>query len=105
SKMNTIGPGILAMVHTGLQELARNFDALVIGNQGKNFSAGANLLLLLLEIQEQNWREMDQWTPQFQTLNLAVQYPSKPVVVAPFRMAVGCGFELALAAPRVQGAA
>jgi 3-hydroxyacyl-CoA dehydrogenase len=105
SKMNTIGPGILAMVHTGLQELARNFDALVIGNQGANFSAGANLLLLLLEIQEQNWGEIDQMIRQFQRLTLAMKYSPKPVVAAPFGLTLGGGCELTLPAPRVQAAA
>jgi 3-hydroxyacyl-CoA dehydrogenase len=105
SKMNTIGPGILAMIHTGLQELARNFDAMVIGNQGSNFSAGANLLLLLLEIQEQNWGEIDQMIRQFQQLTLAIKYSPKPVVAAPFGMTLGGGCELVLAAPCAQAAA
>ena len=104
-KMNTIGPSVIAMVHTGLQELARGFDALVIGNQGSNFSAGANLALLLREIQEKNWGEIDQIIRQFQQLNMAIKYSLKPVVVAPFRMTLGGGCEMTLAAPRVQAAA
>lgn len=104
-KMNTIGPGVIAMVHTGLQELARSFDALVIGNQGANFSAGANLALLLHEIQEKNWGEIDQIIRQFQQLNMAIKYSLKPVVVAPFRMTLGGGCEMTLAAPRAQSSA
>ena len=105
AKMNTIGPGVIAMVHTGLQELARNFDALVVGNQGANFSAGANLALLLHEIREKNWGEIDQIIRQFQQLNMAVKYARKPVVVAPFRMTLGGGCEMTLAAPHTQAAA
>jgi len=105
AKMNTIGPGVIAMVHTGLQELARGFDALVIGNQGANFSAGANLALLLREIQEKNWGEIDQTIRQFQQLNMAIKYSPKPVVVAPFRMTLGGGCEITLAAPHTQSAA
>jgi 3-hydroxyacyl-CoA dehydrogenase len=104
-KMNTIGPGVIAMVHTGLQELQRNFEALVIGNQGANFSAGANLATLLREIQEKNWGEIDQVVRQFQQLNVAIKYASKPVVVAPFRMTLGGGCEMTLAAPRAQASA
>jgi 3-hydroxyacyl-CoA dehydrogenase len=105
AKMNTIGPGVIAMVHTGLLELARSFDALVIGNQGANFSAGANLARLLHEIQEKNWGEIDQVIRQFQQLNMAIKYSPKPVVVAPFRMTLGGGCEMTLAAPRAQCAA
>ena len=105
SKMNTIGPGVIAMVHTGLQELARNFDGLVVGNQGANFSAGANLAMLLREIQEKNWGEIDQIIRQFQQLNVAIKYSAKPVVVAPFRMTLGGGCEMALAAPCAQAGA
>ncbi len=105
SKLNTIGPGVIAMLHTGLQELSRNFDALVIGNQGESFSAGANLAMLLQEIQEKNWGQIDQIIRQFQQLNVAIKYSAKPVVVAPFRMTLGGGCEIALAAPRAQAAA
>ncbi len=104
-KMNTIGPGVIAMVHMGLQELARNFDALVIGNQGANFSAGANLALLLHEIEEKNWGAIDQTIRQFQQLNMTMKYSPKPVLVAPFRMTLGGGCEMALHAPRTQSAA
>ena len=105
SKMNAIGPDIIAMMGAGLQELAKNFDALVIGNQGANFSAGANLLLLLMEIQAENWEEVDQMVRRFQQMTLAVKYSPKPVVAAPFRMTLGGGCEVALAAPRAQASA
>ena len=59
SKMNAIGGDTLEMLHAGVAEAARNFAALVVGNDAPNFSAGANLMLLLLEAQEGNWDEID----------------------------------------------
>ena len=105
TKMNAIGPGVVEMLHTGLRELAKNFDALVIGNQGSDFSAGANLLLLLTEARAENWDEIGQMVRRFQQLNLAIKYSSKPVVVAPFRRTLGGACEIALAAPHAQAAA
>ena len=105
TKMNAIGPGIVEMILTGLKELAKNFDALVIGNQGSDFSAGANLLLLLMEARAGNWEEIALLVRRFQQLNLAIKYSPKPVVVAPFRRTLGGACEIALAAPRTQAAA
>ncbi len=105
SKMNAIGPEIVSMVHAGLDELAKNFDALVVANQGANFSAGANLFLLLKECRAANWEEIDREVRRFQQMTMAIKYSPKPVVVAPFKMVLGGGCELALAAPRLQAGA
>ena len=59
SKMNAIGGDTVQMLHAGVKEAAANFAALVVGNDAPNFSAGANLMLLLLEAQEGNWDEID----------------------------------------------
>ncbi|MBI4463100.1 MAG: enoyl-CoA hydratase/isomerase family protein [Acidobacteria bacterium] len=105
SKANSISPDIVEVVNSSLQDLSRNFDALVIGNQGRDFSVGANLTLLLKQIESGNWEAIDQLVRRFQQMALAIQYASKPVVVAPFRYALGGGCEVVLAAPRVQAAA
>ena len=57
--MNAIGGDTLEMLQAGVAEAERNFAALVVGNDAPNFSAGANLMLLLLEAQEGNWDEVD----------------------------------------------
>ena len=105
SKMNTIGADTLQMVHAGLKVLNENFDAMVIGNQGANFCVGANLMLLLMTIQEGEWDEVHNAVRAFQNANLALKYAPKPVVAAPFGMTLGGGTELILHATRVRAAA
>src|SRR5262249_54557287 len=84
---------------------AKNFRALVVGNDGVNFSAGANLMLVLLEAQEENWDELDQMVRAFQGATMALRYADVPVVVAPAGLALGGGCEIALHGDRVQAAA
>jgi 3-hydroxyacyl-CoA dehydrogenase len=102
SKMNSIGEDLINMIHEGIRETSRNFSAMVIGNQGENFSVGANLLLVLLAAQEQEWDELDAVVRRFQQVNMAIKYAGAPVVAAPFGMALGGGCEVALHAARVQ---
>jgi 3-hydroxyacyl-CoA dehydrogenase len=105
SKMNTIGGDIISLLFTSLDEVNANFQGLVIGNQGANFSAGANLMLLLMEAVEGNWDEIDHMVRTFQRATQAIKYNPKPVVVAPFALALGGGCEIALAGGRTQAAA
>jgi 3-hydroxyacyl-CoA dehydrogenase len=105
SKMNTIGGDTLQMIKAGLREASRQFAALVIGNEAPNFSAGANLLLVLLEAQEGNWDEIDLMIRTFQEANQALRYAEVPVVAAPAGLALGGGCEIALHADRLQAAA
>ena len=104
SKMNTIGGDTIAMLHQGVREAARNYQALVIGSEAANFSAGANLMLVLLEAQEGNWEELDEVVRAFQQATLALRYSAVPVVVATAGLALGGGCEVALHADRVQAA-
>jgi 3-hydroxyacyl-CoA dehydrogenase len=105
SKMNSIGADSIQMIHEGLRASQESFLGLVIGNQGKNFSVGANLMLILLEAQEQNWEEIDAMVRTFQKANQAIKYSEKPVVGAPFGMCLGGGCEIALHAGHLQAAA
>ena len=93
------------MLHAGVKEAAANFAALVVGNDAPNFSAGANLMLLLLEAQEGNWDEIDLMVRAFQGATQALRYADVPVVVAPAGLALGGGCEIALHGDRVQAAA
>jgi 3-hydroxyacyl-CoA dehydrogenase len=105
SKLNTIGGDTVAMLEAGVKEAAANFSALVIGSDAADFSAGANLVLVLLEAQEGNWDEIDLMVRTFQRATLALRYAEVPVVAAPAGRALGGGCEIVLHADRVQAAA
>ncbi len=105
SKMNAIGADLIAMIHKGLKRLDNDFDAMVIANQAVNFSVGANLMLVLMGAQEQEWDELHLAVKQFQNANLAIKYAPKPVVTAPQGMALGGGCEVSLHGARIQAAA
>jgi 3-hydroxyacyl-CoA dehydrogenase len=105
SKMNSIGADTIEMLNAGVREASRNFAALVVGNEGLHFSAGANLMLVLLEAQEENWDEIDLMVRAFQQANMALRHSDVPVVVAPAGLAIGGGCEIVLHGDRVQAAA
>jgi 3-hydroxyacyl-CoA dehydrogenase len=105
SKMNAIGADLIAMIHKGLKRLESGFDAMVIANQAPNFSVGANLMLVLVGAQEQEWDELHMAVKQFQNVNLAIKYAPKPVVSAPQGMALGGGCEISLHAAKIHAAA
>ncbi len=105
SKMNAIGGDTVQMLQTGIKEAAGSGQALVIGNDAPNFSAGANLMLVLLEAQEGNWDEIDMMVRAFQNATMALRYSPVPVVAAPAGLALGGGTEIPLHCDRVQAAA
>ena len=105
SKMNTLGDDAIAMVCAGIDEAARNFQALIVANQGEHFSAGANLMMVLLAAQEGEWDELDAAIARFQQANMALKYAPVPVVAAPFSMTLGGGCEVVLHAARAQASA
>jgi 3-hydroxyacyl-CoA dehydrogenase len=93
------------MIHKGIKRLDSDFDAMVVANQAVNFSVGANLMLVLVAAQEQEWDDLHLAVKQFQNVNLAVKYAPKPVVIAPQGMALGGGCEISLHGARIQAAA
>ncbi|MFI5058165.1 MAG: 3-hydroxyacyl-CoA dehydrogenase NAD-binding domain-containing protein [Candidatus Acidiferrales bacterium] len=105
AKMNAIGADLIAMLHKGLKRLQSDFEAMVIANQAVNFSVGANLMLVLVGAQEQEWDELHMAVKQFQNVNLAIKYASKPVVAAPHGLALGGGCEIPLHAAKIHAAA
>jgi len=105
SKMNSIGGDTLEMLKVALNEVEKNFVGLVVGNQGQNFSVGANLMLMLMEAQDENWEELDMIGRLFQQSVMSLRYSPKPVVVAPFQMVFGGGCEMVLHADRVRASA
>jgi 3-hydroxyacyl-CoA dehydrogenase len=105
TKMNAIGGDILSMIQAGVKRVGADFDAMVIGNQAVNFSAGANLLLLLVSAQEGEWDDLHLAIRQFQSATMAIKYARGPVVTAPAGMTLGGGCEVSLHAARIHAAA
>jgi 3-hydroxyacyl-CoA dehydrogenase len=93
------------MLKIALTEVEKNFLGLVVGNQGTNFSVGANLMLMLMEAQDENWEELDMIGRFFQQSVMSLRYSPKPVVVAPFQLVFGGGCEMVLHADRVRASA
>jgi 3-hydroxyacyl-CoA dehydrogenase len=102
SKMNTIGSDTIQLIKQSLAEVEKNFVGLVVGNQGANFCVGANLMLVLLEAQDENWEDLDMIARAFQAATMSLRYSAKPVVVAPFNLALGGGCEMLLHGDRVR---
>jgi 3-hydroxyacyl-CoA dehydrogenase len=98
SKMNTLGGDIVQLVSQTLKPggAGDNFDAFVITNDAVNFSVGANLMMLLMSVQEDEWDEVDLAIRQFQGMAQAIKFSPKPVVSAPFGMTLGGGVEITL---------
>ncbi len=98
SKMNSLGADIISLITQTLKPggAGDGFDAFVITNDAQNFSVGANLMLLLMSIQEEEWDEVDMAIRAFQGMTQAVKFSPKPVVVAPFGLALGGGCEISL---------
>ncbi len=105
SKMNAIGADTIGMVQTAIQTVEKDYEGLVVANQGGNFSAGANLALLLMEAQEGNFEDIDLMVRHFQKSTTSLRYCKKPVVVAPYALTLGGGCEYSLHADGIQAAA
>lgn len=102
SQNNAIGTDITQMLSYAIDEVERNYKGLVIGNQGKNFCVGANLAMMLMEAQDENYDEISLVVKQFQNTLMKVKYSSKPVVAAPHGMTLGGGAEVCLPAASIQ---
>ena len=98
SKMNSLGADIIGLINQTLKPNGPgdNFDAFVITNDATNFSVGANLMLLLMSVQEEEWDDVDLGIRQFQGMTQAVKFSPKPVVSAPFGLCLGGGTEISL---------
>jgi 3-hydroxyacyl-CoA dehydrogenase len=105
TKMNAIGEDITAMIYKSADIVSKDFDGLVIANHGTNFSAGANLVMVLFAAQEEEWEDLQFAVKSFQDAMMKLKYLDKPVVAAPAGMALAGGCEVCLAADRVRYAA
>ena len=105
TKMNAMGDDIISMVMKSADIVSENFDGLVVANHGTNFSAGANLPLVLFTAQEEEWDDLEWMIKTFQDALMKLKYLDKPVVSAPAGMALGGGCETCMASDRVRYAA
>jgi 3-hydroxyacyl-CoA dehydrogenase len=98
SKMNSLGGDIVGLISQTLKPNGSGdgFDAFVITNDADNFSVGANVMLLLMSVQEEEWDDVDLAIRQFQGMTQAIKFSAKPVVVAPFGLTLGGGTEISI---------
>src|SRR6185503_589673 len=105
TKMNSLDEDIMNMSLEALDRLEKEFDGLVIGNQAENFSAGANLFMMVVGAQQGMWEMLEAAVRKLQDMNMRMRYSSKPVVVAPAGLTLGGGCEITMHASRVVAAA
>jgi len=95
-KMNAIGSDLIAMLSEGVRMVNEGeFDGMVVANQGPHFSAGANLMMILADIKQDNWDGVKNMITGFQNANMAMRFCRGPVVSAPHHFTLGGGVEVA----------
>lgn len=102
TKMNTIGGEVMQGINKAIDLAEKDFRGLVIGNDGANFSAGANVGMIFMMAVEQDWDEINMAIRMFQNTSMRIRYSSIPVVIAPHNLTLGGGCEFCLHADHVQ---
>ena len=105
SKMNTIGGGVLQGINKAIDLAEKDFQGLVVANQGVNFSVGANIAMIFMMAVEQEYDELYMTIKYFQDTMMRMRYSSIPTVAAPHGMTLGGGCELCLHADKIIAAA
>jgi 3-hydroxyacyl-CoA dehydrogenase len=105
TKMNSVDDDIIRLYGEALEKLDTSDDwaALLVGNQGEHFSAGANIMLVLMASVNGAWDQIEAMTKAFQDVNMRAKYSRKPVVTAPHGMTLGGGAEIAMHGAAAQG--
>ncbi len=101
AKMNILDEDIITMIETGLDKTENEFEGLVLGTEADNFSAGANLFMVVMLAQNEDWETLEMAIKKLQDVNQRMRYFSKPVVAAPAGLALGGGLEILMHANRV----
>jgi 3-hydroxyacyl-CoA dehydrogenase len=101
TKMNALDDDIFTMFQTALNSLEFDFDGLVVGTEAENFSAGANLFLVVMLAQNQAWEQLNLEITRMQGIGQRMRYSPKPVIVAPAGLALGGGAEMIMHGSRV----
>ena len=105
SKMNTIGGDVLAGIHKAIDIAEKDFDGLVICNEGANFSVGANIAMIFMMAVEQEYDELNMAVKYFQDTSMRLRYSSIPTIMAPHNMTLGGSCEFSMHADKVVAAA
>jgi 3-hydroxyacyl-CoA dehydrogenase len=105
TKMNSIGGEVLEGVMKSIDIAEKEYNGLIIGNDGANFSAGANVAMMFMLAMEQEYDELDMAVRMFQNASMRIRYSSIPVVVAPHGLTLGGGCEFSMHSDRVVAAA
>ena len=105
SKMNTIGGDVLAGLNKAIDMAEKDFAGLIVGNQGPNFSVGANIGMIFMMAAEQEYDELNAAIKYFQDTMMRMRYSSIPTISAPHGMALGGGCEISLHADKIVAAA
>ncbi len=105
AKMNVLDEDIISMIEIGLDKVTQDFDGLVLGTEADNFSAGANLFMLVMLAQNEDWETLEMASKKLQDINQRMRYSHKPVVIAPAGLALGGGLEIIMHANRVVASA
>jgi 3-hydroxyacyl-CoA dehydrogenase len=104
TKMNALDDDVFEIMREGLDRTEKDFTGLVVSNEAENFSAGANLFMVVVAAQQGMWETLDSAVRKLQNLNMRMRYFPKPVVVAPAGLALGGGCEVTMHGPRVVAA-
>jgi len=104
TKMNTVDADLGAMLNTACDIVERDFDGLVIANEAENFSAGANLMLIVMQANQKKFADIEKTVEGFQKTIQRLTYLSKPVVTNPHGLTLGGGCEMAMAGSRMVAA-
>ena len=102
TKLNTLDPDVIAMLDAAVDVAEKDFQAIVIGNDGEHFCAGANLFLVVMAAQQKAWDQIERVVTGLQNALQRLRYARVPVVAAPFQYTLGGGCEVALAADACQ---
>jgi 3-hydroxyacyl-CoA dehydrogenase len=102
TKMNTIDADVISMLHDSVEEAEKNFEAMVIGNDGEHFGAGANIMLIFMAAQQKAWDQIEPMISSLQYGLQRVRYSKVPVVTAPFQFTFGGGCEIAMSGDATQ---
>ncbi len=105
SKMNTLGGEVLQAINKGIDLAETEYEAVILGNQGANFSVGANLGMVFMMAVEQEYDELNYSVKYFQDTVMRLRYSTCPTIIAPHGFTFGGACEMSMHADKVIAAA